>query len=250
MNEKVYRDLLPELKSYLYRITCDQEVSNDLAQDSFLKAIEKEEQFKGRSGLKTWIFSIATNLAMDWLRKRKRWSENAQDEAKKLAQSDPNYGPTFLNINKNSAFGAFEFKEHINFCFTCIAKTLPIEQQVVLILKDIYDFKISEISLILDSREGTIKHWLFSARKAMCDIFDRRCALINKKGACYQCSELNGFFNPKQIHKDILFPRSEDQQKLYNLRTKLIKAINPISSIGSELEDSIMQVLRKAIGDD
>lgn len=244
----VYKDLLPKLKSFLYRLTCNKEIANDLAQDTFLRVIEKQDQFKGHSSLKTWIFSIATNLALDWLRKRKRWSETAQDDSKALAQSDPIYRTTFLNISKNSPVGAFNFKEHIDFCFTCIAKTLVIEQQVTLILKDIYDFKVSEISVILCSPVGTVKHWLFSARQTMAEIFDRRCALVNKEGVCYQCSELNGLFNPKQKKLENTFPTG-DKKDLYILRAKLVKAIDPLSSNGSELEDALMQVLRKAIHD-
>lgn len=246
--KKAYEDLLPELKSYLYRLCCDKEITNDLAQDTFIKVIDKQNQFKGQSSLKTWIFSIATNLALDWLRKKKRWSLSAQDESKALAQSDPSYRTYLLDINKNSPVGAFDVKEHINFCFTCIAKTLVIEQQVTLILKDIYDFKIDEISLILSSPVGTVKHWLFSSRQTMADIFDRRCALVNKDGVCYQCSELNGLFNPKQKKPDNVFPKGE-KEKLYELRAALVKAIDPISSNGSALEDTLMQVLRKAIND-
>lgn len=245
---KVYADLLPELKSYLYRLTCDKEITNDLGQDTFLKAIEKQNQFKGQSSLKTWVFSIATNLAIDWLRKRKRWSETAQDDSKALAQSDPVYRANFLEISENSPTGSFDFKEHISFCFTCIAKTLLIEQQVTLILKDIYDFKVRDISIILKFPEGTIKHWLFSARQTMTDIFDRRCALINKEGVCYQCSELNGLFNPKQKKMENAF-QIKKKEKLYELRAELVKAINPLHSNGSELEDTLMQVLRKAIND-
>ncbi len=245
---KAYTDFLPELKSYLYRLTCDKEITNDLAHDTFLKVIEKQHQFKGQSSLKTWIFSIATNLAFDWLRKRKRWSETAQDDSKALAQSDPIYRTNFLDISENSPTGVFDFKEHINFCFTCIAKTLVIEQQVTLILKDIYDFRVNEISIILGSPEGTVKHWLFSARKIMTEIFDRRCALVNKKGVCYQCSELNGLFNPKQKKLENVFPIA-DKKKLYRLRARLVKAINPLSSNCSALEDTLMQVLRKAIND-
>lgn len=244
----IYKDVLPELKSYLYRLTCDKEITDDLAQDTFIKVIEKHNQFEGLSGIKTWIFSIATNLAIDWLRKRKRWSETAQDDSKTLAQSDPTYRNTFLHIRQNSPNGAFDFKEHINFCFTCISKTLVIEQQVTLILKDIYDFKISEISVILSSPKGTVKHWLFLARQTMTEIFERRCALVNKEGVCYQCSELNGLFNPNQEKLKNVFPKA-GKEKLYRLRAELIKAINPLCSNGSELENSIMQVLRKAIND-
>lgn len=248
---ETYKELLPELKSFLYRLTCDKEISEDIAHDTFIRVIEKQDQFRQQSSIKTWIFSIATNLAIDWLRKRKRWNETAQDDAKSLAQSDKKYRDLFLDIHQNSPEGSFNFKEHINFCFTCIAKVLAIELQVTLILKDMYDFKIKEIAIVLKTPEGTIKHWLFTARKTMTEIFDRRCALINKNGACHQCSELNGLFNPKQqIQENILIQSNNSNKKeLYSIRAKLIKSINPLDSDGSDLEDAIMQVLRTAISD-
>ena len=247
--ETAYNELLPGLKSFIYRLTCDKDVTNDLAHDTFIKVIEKQDQFQGTSSVKTWIYSIASNLAIDWLRSKKRWSERAQDEAKKLSQSDKSYREKYLLINQTSVAGNFDFLEHINFCFTCISKTLPIEQQVTLILKDIYEFKVEEISQILQKPAGTIKHWLFVSRKSMTAIFDRRCALVNKTGVCYQCSELNGLFNQNKPLPANPFPPDADKEKLYKVRTQLIRGINPTSSKGSDLEEEIMQVLRKAIQD-
>jgi RNA polymerase sigma-70 factor (ECF subfamily) len=43
-----------------------------------------------------------------------------------------------------------------------------------------------------------IKYYLHTGRGKMIEVFDKRCALINKEGACHQCTELNGIFNPKQ----------------------------------------------------
>ncbi len=249
--ETVYKAELPKLKSYLYRLTCDKELINDIAQDTFLKAIEKKDTFNGNSSLKTWLFSIATRTTYDYLRKRKRWPESAQDEARKLAESDEKYSNEFIRINTESTSGAFEIKEHISFCFTCISKTLPIEQQVTLILKDIYEFKVDEISTILDFPKGTTKHRLFEARKKMNAIFEKRCALVNKNGVCYQCSELDDFFNlgKKKQHVSFQPKNTKDKEEFYTLRAQLVKGINPVDSNGSELEDNIMQVLREAIDD-
>ena len=64
-------------------------------------------------------------------------------------------------------------------------------------LADIYDFKVIEISEILNVTAGVVKHLLHDARTTMENIFERRCALINKQGVCHQCSELNGLRNTK-----------------------------------------------------
>jgi len=71
----------------------------------------------------------------------------------------------------------------------------------------------------------------------MIDIFDGRCALINKKGVCHQCSELNGVFNPKQdtqeeLQKINLVKEAEKGGKeyLFDLRMQLLKEIEPVSN--------------------
>jgi RNA polymerase sigma-70 factor, ECF subfamily len=65
-----------QLKSYIVRITASVADAEDIVQDTYIKAHEKLSTFKGESSLKTWLFAIATNLAKDNLRAKKRWPEN------------------------------------------------------------------------------------------------------------------------------------------------------------------------------
>jgi RNA polymerase sigma-70 factor, ECF subfamily len=245
-----------QLKSYLYRLVTDRNVAEDLAHDTFVKAFDKLATFKGNSSLKTWVFQIATHLAYDHLRRYKRWSPDAQDKAKALALGDKTVYDAINRVSFASGEGAYDMREHIDFCFTCISKTLPIEQQVALILKDVYDFSVKEIAQILDNSDGVIKHLLVDSRKTMTTIFDHRCALINKNGTCNQCSELNGVHNPKQNQQAALIQldlvkasKKFNREELYALRTKLVSAIDPLRSNGADLQDVIMRCTRQAIGE-
>ena len=160
------------------------------------------------------------------------------------------------SINRNSHFGSYDIKEHIDTCFTCISKSLPIENQIALLLKDVYDFTVKEIMLIIDKSEGQVKYNIQKARKSMEDIFDNRCALVNKKGTCHQCSELNGWFNPKQNQQIALLKikmvkeaKQKNKEELYKMRTALIKAINPLKSTGNELQEILLECNRLAMGE-
>lgn len=68
-----------KLKSYILRITASVADAEDIVHDSFIKAAEKLDSFKGQSSLKTWIFAIASNLAKDNARAKKHWAENVTD---------------------------------------------------------------------------------------------------------------------------------------------------------------------------
>ncbi len=245
-----------QLKSYLYRLLTDRQDVEDLAHDTFIRAFDKIATFNSASSLKTWVFSIATNLSLDRLRQRKRWAADAQDQSRTLSNNSPEVVATYQAINTNSPQGNYEIREHIDFCFTCISKTLPIEQQVSLLLKDVYGFKVREVAVIINRTLGVTKHLLHNARSTMTDIFDARCSLVSKDGVCYQCSELNGLFNPKQdTQTEIMkleLPRAaadSNQSDLFKLRTKLVQGIDPLNASGADLHDFIMQRVRKVIDD-
>ena len=148
-----------------------------------------------------------------------------------------------MDIRMNSAQGHFEIKEHITFCFTCVSKSLPLEQQLCVFLKEVYGFKVAEIAIILDSTEAMIKYYLHTGRSKMIQVFDGRCALINKEGTCHQCSELNGIFNPKQKLQEELVKidmvreaEKGDKEHLFDLRMKIIQKIDPFESPAAELQ--------------
>jgi RNA polymerase sigma-70 factor (ECF subfamily) len=233
----------PQLKSYILRITASVEDTEDIVQDTYIKASERIDTFRGESSVRTWFFTISSNLAKDNLRAKKRWVENVTDIGKASAIESPDYFPGAVNIQATSPHGQFEIKEHITFCLTCISKSLPLEQQICILLKEVYDFKIAEISRILDTTDAMVKYYLHTSRAKMISVFDGRCALINKEGVCHQCSELNGIFNPKQdfeIEKNKIelarVINKGDKEHLLDLRLQLMKEINPFSSNGSDLQ--------------
>jgi RNA polymerase sigma-70 factor, ECF subfamily len=254
--QTLFGEFQNQLKSYLYRLLADRNDVDDLTHDTFIRAFDKISTFNQDSSLKTWVFRIATNLTYDHLRKLKRWPTDAQDQGAILAIGTEEIGQAFRIVHQTSNAGAYEMKEHIDFCFTCISKTLPIENQVALILKDIYDFPVKDICLILEKTEGVVKHLLNDARDTMTEIFDNRCALINKKGTCDQCSQLNGIFNPKQDQQEqrmklelVKASAKFDRAQLFELRTTLVKGIDPLHSSGTDLHDIILKCTRTAIGE-
>ena len=159
-----------QLKSYILRITASVADAEDIVQDTYIKATEKLDTFKEQSSIKTWLFAIASNLAKDNLRARKRWVENVTDITKQAALAHPQFFREAMQIRATSPQGQFEIKEHIAFCFTCIAKSLPLEQQISILLKEVYEFKLSEITQILDTSEAMVKYYLHQGRSKMINI--------------------------------------------------------------------------------
>ncbi len=240
---KEFEEFRPRLRSYVLRITANTEDTEDILQETFLKAHSSLSSFKQESSLKTWVFAIASNLAKDLLRKQKRWPENVTDICRDKALANRPFLEEMMGIRMTSDQGNFEIKEHITFCLACVSKSLPIEQQVTLLLKEVYGFKVKEIAEIIDNTEAMVKYYLHVSRKRMIDVFDNRCSLINKEGVCHQCSELNGIFNPKQKAQEeiakIEMAREADnksKEELFDLRMDIVKGIDPYESDAAKLQ--------------
>ena len=231
------------LKSFILRLTANTEDAEDLVQETYIRAHQNIDTFEGRSTLKTWVFAIASNLAIDHLRAQKRWPENVTDICKEAAMNNREFFQEAMQIRHNSPQGNFEISEHIAFCFTCVSKSLPLEQHLVLLLKEVYSFKVREIAIIMQLSEATVKYNLHLGRNKMIEIFDRRCSLINQKGICHQCTELNGIFNPKQKAEEeaakikmVKAANNEDKEHLFDLRMEILQNIDPFESAAAELQ--------------
>ncbi|MEM9325009.1 MAG: RNA polymerase sigma factor [Bacteroidota bacterium] len=243
-----------QLKSYLLRMTASVEDTEDLLQETFVKAYNGLSGFKGDASLKTWVFAIASNLARDLLRAQKRWPEHVTDICKEAAMNNQAFFQEAMQIRHTSPQGNFEIKEHIAFCFTCVSRSLPLEQQLTLFLKEVYDFRVKEIATILDQTEAMIKYYLHTARKKMIQVFDHRCSLINKEGVCHQCTELNGIFNPKQKAQEEVVKiqmardaESKSKEELFDLRMKILQELDPFQSPAAALQLHHLEHNRKVM---
>ncbi|MDO5978959.1 RNA polymerase sigma factor [Flavivirga spongiicola] len=239
-----------ELSSFIFRLLTNKQDTEDVIQDTYIKTFERLDTFRGISSFKTWVFSIALNTAKNHLSKQKRWKENAQDLGADSHSKSAELSAKMKIVFEQTPERNYEIKEHINYCFNCINKTLLLKQQVCLLLKEVYHFKVSEIIEITKFTEGVVKHALADARNNMMRIFNSRCSFINKKGICHQCTTLKGVLNPDQhAHieaqqiKLVKEGNTGNQDYLLNLRLELVRGIDPLHSKNSILNTYMLENL-------
>lgn len=242
----------PALQSFIFRMLTNRQDAEDIVQETYIKVQQNIGTFKGESTFKTWVFSIALNLSKNHLTKQERWLENAQDYGAALHMQSAEHWTAFKNVFESTPDKQYDAKEHIAYCFNCINKTLEPDQQVCLLLKEVYEFKISEIMQITGLTEGIIKHAIADARKNMIRIFDDRCSFVNKKGVCHQCTSLTGSLNPKQNAqieavkiKMVKEGNNPDKELLLHLRLELVKSIDPLNSPNTILNSYMLEQSEK-----
>lgn len=250
--EQLFKENQPKLKSFIYRLVTNTEDVEDLSQETFIKAYKNLNKFKGESTFKTWLFAIANNVIKDHFKAQQRWARNAQDNCSQSIKNSSLLQEQVMNVYFKNAF---DIKNHIDYCFTCVMKYLPLERHIAIMLADIYDFKIAEIAKIMDKTTGSIKHLLFQGRKTMKKVFAEDCALIHKTGACWKCSELSNTSNTKAATQKkiaqlelVKAEKGGDTTKLYKMRTALIKGIDPLQSSNFQLHDFLFNQTNAANG--
>ncbi|MBW1962660.1 MAG: RNA polymerase sigma factor [Deltaproteobacteria bacterium] len=80
---EIYQQLAPNICFYLNKVIGSFHQAQDLTQETFFRAWNSRESFKGKSSVKTWLFTIATNLARDYM---KSYSNRKSEEFLTLAR--------------------------------------------------------------------------------------------------------------------------------------------------------------------
>jgi len=164
---EAYRGLVEKYQgrvyAIIYGIVRNGEDARDLTQDTFVKAYRNLDGFRVESSFYTWLYRIATNLAIDWVRKGKRRNTGSFDEA--VAQRD-GAGGIAEPHHQDSPSRALERKQ-LYASIMAALDSLPDDQKQVLLLRELEGLSYKEISDIVDAPEGTVMSRLFYARKKM-----------------------------------------------------------------------------------
>jgi RNA polymerase sigma-70 factor (ECF subfamily) len=178
-----------KLRTVIKRLVGHPDDTNELYQDALLRAWTKLSTFRGESAFSTWLCSIGARIALDYLRAQKPWRGRAQIAYANECARDPELGAEVGAALFDPGF-IFDTHEHISYCFGCVGRSLPPEQQVVLVLREVMSFTAKEAAETLGLTEAVVKHQLAAARQYMNSTFEDLCSLVNKQGVCYQCKGL------------------------------------------------------------
>jgi RNA polymerase sigma-70 factor, ECF subfamily len=138
--------LRPSLHRYCARMTGSVMDGEDVVQEALFEAYRKLDKFDGSRPLKPWLFRIAHNRCIDFLRRR-----GVRDEAERVA-AVPEASPAdaaLVDVGKAI--------EHV-------VAFLPPRERASILLKDVFDYSLEEIAELTDSTVGAVKAALNRAR--------------------------------------------------------------------------------------
>jgi RNA polymerase sigma-70 factor, ECF subfamily len=157
-----------ELQVHCYRMLGSFDESEDLVQETFLRAWRAREGFEGRSTLRAWLYRIATNACLDFLDRHPRQVHPYPVPAT-VEPSVPAEPPPFvpwLQPYPEPEEAAVE-KETIELVFMVAIQHLPPKQRAALILRDVLDWSANETAAVLDLSVAAVKSALQRARPVL-----------------------------------------------------------------------------------
>src|SRR6202451_4522953 len=147
----------------LLRFVSDPELAKDLAQETFLRAYVRFNQYDSSRRFGPWLFRIGVNLTFDYLRRKRRrgkWSVFT-DYWNSTASPDP---------ETPDPRGELDTRQEVEL----VLKQVPEKYRTVLILRDMENFSTSEIAAIMNRKEATIRWRLAEARNMFQRLWTKR----------------------------------------------------------------------------
>jgi len=151
--DEIYRAHSGMVYNVAFRMTGHLEIAGEITQDVFMAVFRKLVQFRGQSKLKTWIYRITVNTALNFRRKESVEKEHLRAYAveKKILE------PTVASQPDHEAFDRVQE----------LMMVLPPEQRVCMLLRSIEQLSYQEIADVLEININTVRTRLKRARESL-----------------------------------------------------------------------------------
>jgi RNA polymerase sigma factor (sigma-70 family) len=147
----------------IYHMTSNHEDANDLAQDAFIKAFSALKSFKGGSTFYTWLYRIAVNKTINFLKQRKNKYHLSLNDLDFNAENDPDLVALISHKTPQRDAGLSELQKKLNEALLKLSEP----HRIVVVLHDVQGQSHDEIAEIMGCNIGTVRSRLFYARQQL-----------------------------------------------------------------------------------
>ncbi|HVM60946.1 MAG TPA: sigma-70 family RNA polymerase sigma factor [Verrucomicrobiae bacterium] len=155
-----YKD---RLYATVYHMTSNHEDTNDLVQDTFIKAYKSLRGFRGQSSFYTWVYRIAVNRTINFIKRRKTRNQYSLDDLDNAIQTDPDLVELMSHVTPRREVGLTELQQKLNEAMQQLSEA----HRTVVTMHDIQGMTHVDIARVMKCSEGTVRSRLFYARQQL-----------------------------------------------------------------------------------
>jgi len=154
-----------ELLVHCYRMLGSLQDAEDVVQETLLAAWQGLDRYEGRASVRSWLYRIATNRCLNARRTAGRRPAQAWNVPGIEPPAPSSLGEVvWLQPYPDDPSGRHEIKEAISLAFITALQTLPPRQVAVLLLRDVLEFRATEVAAMLDTTVASVTSALKRAR--------------------------------------------------------------------------------------
>jgi RNA polymerase sigma-70 factor (ECF subfamily) len=161
--DELVRRYQERIYATVYHMTANHEDANDIAQDAFIKAYQALKSFKGGSSFYTWLYRIAVNKTINFLKQRKNRHHFSLNDIDFNAENDPDLVALVSDKTPFRNVGLTELQKKLNESLLKLSEP----HRMVVVLHDVQGLSHDEIADIMDCNVGTVRSRLFYARQQL-----------------------------------------------------------------------------------
>ncbi|WP_170007510.1 RNA polymerase sigma factor SigX [Bacillus fonticola] len=156
--ERLYETYHQDLFQFLFYLVKNREHAEDLSQEVYVRVLKNYSSFEGKSSEKTWLFSIAKHVAIDFFRKQSTRKKRILSifDSQEVDVKDENPLPEEVLLQN----------EDIQLMYRCLDRC-KVEQKMVLLLRFLQSMSISETAASLGWTESKVKTTQHRAMKTL-----------------------------------------------------------------------------------
>lgn len=192
------------LVRYLVRLVGDAD-AEDVAQIALAKAASAMDGFRGEASPKNWLFRIATNAGLDWLRSR------GEHGVVPMPTSDDDGDDDALTIGEDATQERRLLREEMSTCVRGVLARLPEGQRTILALSDCDELADRDIAAVLGVTVGAAKVRLHRARARLKGELERECTFYRDRENVLCCDRRHEGGDGEANEKDVLAAKNQKQ---------------------------------------
>lgn len=160
---RFFSENLRRIFMQIYRIVGNVDDAQDLTQEAFIKALQREDQLKDAKKAAHWLSRIATNTAIDFLRRHGRVSFCDVDELAEPLRAPEAHGPEEILLRSELSLFLEEGLEQ-----------LTLKERTALVLRDVEGLPAEEVARRLNCTKATVRSHIANARIKFRRYLERR----------------------------------------------------------------------------
>lgn len=161
--DELVRRYQERIYATLYNMTSNHEDARDLTQETFIKAYHALKSFRGTSSFYTWVYRIAVNRTLNFLKQRRNRIHMSLNDLDRNVERDPDLLMLISEDTPHRDLRLAELQEKLNEALQKLSE----QHRMAVVLHDIQGMPHEEIAKIMECSVGTVRSRLFYARQQL-----------------------------------------------------------------------------------